>query len=220
MSDAHWRTNRSPPSSTKKKNHAKVIPEIQRRADDGIRVKTLPVHGLDESLNKQDGRAVSKSQAIGGDDGIRVFPTPPGSRRQSETVKTGQHDDIKDQDQENIEREGFRSRSPISREAGSGKRGKKTTPEKSPSPDSSVTKEVARRRKSTRRVERSSAADHLPAHSDFPKGIGSTKPPKGNVLSQVLGDSKKSFPNNRRSHSPHHGSHPLRHGCRKPQILL
>ena len=193
VSDAHWRTNRSPPSSTKTKSNARVMSEAQQRADDGIRVKSLPVHSPDERRKKQDGRAASKSQGIGGDDGIRVFPTPPGSRRHSETVRTEQHDEAEYRGQKNREREGFRSGSPISREAGSGKRSKKPTPEKSPSPGSSAAREAARRRKSTRRIERSSDADHLPAHSDFPKEIESVKSPKGNVLSQVLGDSKKIF---------------------------
>lgn len=191
VSDAHWRTERSPPRSPPKSpTPSKVVrsvPAKQTLPDDGIRVKPIPDARPDARRKKSDAKPTAKRETVGNDDGIRVSGTPPGSRRQSANPRTPRHDESGSQSEKNSEMEVASSRSPLSQAAVSTQ---KPTPERSPPLGSSAAKERARRRKSSRPKEKHPDSEPPGA---FSEERGSTRSQKGNILSQVFGDSRKIF---------------------------
>lgn len=191
VSDAHWRTKRSPPKSPPKSptpsKVARPVPAKQTLPDDGIRVKPMPDAKLDARRKKSDAKQTAKREIVGDDNGIRVFSTPPGSRRQSANPQAPRHDNDSGQSEKNSEAEVTSSRSPISRVADSAQQ---PTPEKSPPLGSSAAKERSRRRKTSRTKEK--VLDSEPSGA-FSEEKESTKSQKGNILSQVFGESRKIF---------------------------
>lgn len=189
VSDAHWRTKRSPPKSPPKSpTPSKVVrsvPTKQTLPDDGIRVRPLPDAVPDAQPKKPDAKRTTKRESVGKDDGIREFSTPPSSRRQSANPRTPRHDHAGSQSEKNSDEEVANSRSPLSRKADSAQQ---PTPAKSPPLGSSAAKERARRRKSSRPKEKHPDSEPLGA---FSEERGSTRSQKGNILSQVFGDSRK-----------------------------
>lgn len=188
VSDAHWRTKRSPPRSPPKSptpsKVVRVVPAKQTLPDDGIRVKPIPDGKPVTQRKRPDARRTAKRESVENDDGIRVFSTPPGSRRQSGNPRTPRNDDAGSQSEKNS---GASSRSPLSRVADSTQH---LTPEKSPPLGSTAAKERARRRKSSRPKEK--YPDSEPPGA-FSEERGSTRSQKGNILSQVFGESRKIF---------------------------
>ena len=87
VSDKHWRKQRSPPRSTdlpkayKESTPTKIFPE------DGIRVRAIPDEEPRKSSSYGKDTTAAKKSSVGNDDGIRVYATPPGSRRQSEHIQ-------------------------------------------------------------------------------------------------------------------------------------
>ncbi|MCJ1470136.1 hypothetical protein MMC07_008781 [Pseudocyphellaria aurata] len=191
VSDAHWRTNRSPPRSPPKSptpsKIARAVPASQTLPDDGIRVKPIPDAKPNARRKKSDAKRTANRESVGNDDGIRVFSTPPGSCRQSGNSRTPRHDDMGSQSEKNSDAEIASSRSPISRAANPTQQ---LTPEKSPPLGSSAAKEKTRRRKSSRPKERYSDGEPPVV---FPEARGSARSQKGNILSQVFGESRKMF---------------------------
>lgn len=191
VSDAHWRTERSPPRSPPQSptpsKVARAVPAKQTLPDDGIRIKPIPDAKPDARRKKPDVKRTVKRESLGNDDGIRVFRTPPGSRRRSGGPRTPRHDDAGSLSEKNSDAEAASSRSPLSRIADSTQQ---PTIEKSPPLGSSAAKERVRRRKSSRPKEKHPDSEPPSAFSDE---RGSTRSQKGNILSQVFGESRKIF---------------------------
>lgn len=191
VSDAHWRTKRSPPRSPPKSptpsKITRAVPASQTLPDDGIRVKPIPDAKPDARRKKPDAKRAAKRESVGNDDGIRVYSTPLGSCRQPGNSRTPRHDDTVSQSEKDSDAEIASSRSPLSRAA---KPTQQPTPENSPPLGSSAAKEKARRRKSSRPKER--CPDIEPPVA-FSEERGSARSQKGNILSQVFGDSRKKF---------------------------
>lgn len=193
VSDAHWRTNRSPPRSTASPKNVERVPKAKAHIDDGIRVK--PISDT-ESRRKQKAEVDKtswKKDVPGGDDGIRVFPTPPGSRKQSRTIEHPRQDDAVSCEEENSDVEVASSKSPRSHGDDSRKRSKRQSSEKSTCLDSSAAHTKPGKRRSSHQKEQITDAEHFSSPQRFSEGRGSTKSPKGNILTQVFGDTRKIF---------------------------
>lgn len=143
VSDAHWRTKRSPPTSPTSSKISREIPPKHILVDDGIRVKPIPDPSTDDTRP-------ARRKSMGYNDGIRVFRTPPRPRRRPGNLRTQQHDEASSQNERNSDVEIVSSRSPLSRAADSIKH---PTPEKSPREESSATKEKGRRHESSHQKE-------------------------------------------------------------------
>lgn len=253
VSDAHWRTKRSPPRSPTTSKTLREIPPKHIFVDDGIRVKPIPDPNTDVS-RKSDGTMPvrKKKNIVEYDDGIRVFVTPPKSRRRSGNLQAQKQDERIVPNEKNSDSEILSSKSPGSRVASSIKHPtpEKTTREESSSgreksrrqesnhqkektqdveplsspcgssatkdkarrrnsshqkekpkhvepvssPDGlSATQEKARRRKSSHQKERPLDIEPLSTPGGFSEGRGSPRSHRGNLLSQVFGDSRKIF---------------------------
>lgn len=188
VSDGHWRKKRSPPknkSSPKTSSDAK--PEWTQ-PDDGIRIRSNIESKSDGRRDRSAGKATPKRESVGGDDGIRVYVTPPGSRRQSGRSRRRQSDRADSAFGDGSDLEPRRTSPPVEL----GRRGKRTTPDKSPRIDSSAAKEESWKAHSTPKANdvENSSGSLRPALSD---GRGSQRSHKGNILSQVFGDSRRIF---------------------------
>ncbi len=184
VSDAHWRTKRSPPRSPKSSKAVKDVPPKRIIADDGIRVKPLPDKDLDGRRKKEDDK---KTDSVGYDDGIRVYSTSPEPKMKSEDPKSPQND--KAHSGKGSDVEAASSKSPVSHVTDSVEQ----PVEKSPRLGSSAAKLQARRRKSSRQKEKSLGVKQSSTPGGFSEGRSSTKSQTANLLGQVFGDSRKIF---------------------------
>lgn len=190
VSDAHWRTKRSPPGSATSSKATKDATPRKTLPDDGIRVK--PISEVKEDIRRR--RTANKSTPTKEtptlDDGIRVYTTPPSSKRQPGRRKykssPGHSSGHSSPD--------FASSKSLSPQP----RAKTSTSKRRTSVEPQTTKEGFRSRKSSHRKE----ADDDPPHSanrgfvderQFAEERTSTKSHRGNILSQVFGESKKIF---------------------------
>ena len=194
VSDAHWRKNRSPPRDTVSPKPVKHIPKAKVQIDDGIRVKPIPDKQAHRRQKDQDDKTTLKKESVGGDDGIRVYATPPGSRKQSRNIENSRRDDSVSCAEGNSDVEVTSSRSPRSRDADSSKRSKHLLSQQSSGLEPSPLKTQSTRRKSSHQKEKiTTDAERPSASKGFSEGRGSTKSQKGNILSQVFGDTRKIF---------------------------
>ncbi|MCJ1360200.1 MAG: hypothetical protein MMC33_010203 [Icmadophila ericetorum] len=83
VSDEHWRKQRSPAGKkmSPKTTRATITPKLA--VDDGIRVKPIPEEPPRRRQTRSTPNGKSERPIPGGDDGVRVYATPPGSRRES-----------------------------------------------------------------------------------------------------------------------------------------
>ena len=185
VSDGHWRKQRNPPKDTtrrtsrpdikKKINHDVIVVEY---ASDNESEKPTPKTRAKSDLRKSD---------ISNDDGIRVYATPPSSR------KTSRHLKIPDEmahfdgsEVSNIESEGSDLGPEINHSAkhDSGKR--KT------SHNSTITDHESKYSRSSHQNKKSSEKSGYSTVA-FLENRGSTKSQKSTILSQVFDESKKMF---------------------------
>ncbi len=193
VSDAHWRTVRSPPRSPSSSKKVGDLPKSKLPPDDGIRVK--PILGTQGRRKQrgQDDRTLLERENVEFDDGIRVFPTPPGSSKRSRNLENPQQEDAKSYAEGISDAEVKSSKSPCSLDADSSKRNKHTAAEESSCLESSAAKAESRRRRSSHAKEEINDAEHHAVAKGFSEGRGSTKSQRGNILSQVFGDTRKIF---------------------------
>lgn len=193
VSDAHWRKNRSPPRSTASPKIVEHLPKAKVQIDDGIRIKPIPETQSRRKQKVPDDRTPLKKESVGGDEGIRVFATPPSSRKQSRNIENSRQDDAVSCTEGNSDAEVASSRSPRSRDADSRKRSKHLLSEESGCLEPSPAKAESRRRRSSHQKEKITDTEHLSASKGFSEGRGSTRSQKGNILSQVFEDTRKIF---------------------------
>lgn len=195
VSDAHWRSKRSPPGSatssraTREATPRKILP------DDGIRVK--PISEVKEDIRRKrdaDKSAPAKDTA-NYDDGIRVYTTPPNSGRQAVRRKSRSGDDNCNGPNDS-EAASSRSVSPEPHASLSGSRTRRSI---GPRVGDSAAKAAAKSRRSSQRKEAHvddsphSASRGFADERRFAEERISTKSHRGNILSQVFGESKKIF---------------------------
>ncbi|KAL9129479.1 MAG: hypothetical protein Q9217_002075 [Psora testacea] len=177
VSDSHWRKEKSPHKrSPSARNTGSEVPS-RIPSDDGIRVKPLTEPKPERGGRRASKRKTPQRQNFGDDAGIRVRVTPPGSRRYSErqdklqSVPAGNLPEVASNNED-------------------------TSLGSSHNPDhngkgSFVAKEDRRqqRQSSTRQEE----TDGSPQLVRNVHQKGSTRSQRGNILSQVFGDSRKLF---------------------------
>lgn len=189
VSDAHWRTERSPPRSaasskaTKDGTPKKVLP------DDGIRVRPIAEPKQRIRRNREsESRSPPKEDATILDDGIRVYSTPPGSQRRSVRPKR-RSGSPHNSDRSNPDVASSASTSLLSQ----GSPDKLQTAKSIPRIRSSTAKESSRRQKTAEPKDVSVEASPHSASGTFAEERTSTKSHKGGILSHVFGESKKIF---------------------------
>lgn len=189
VSDGHWRKKRSPPKSTASSKATKDTPPISASPDEGIRGKPPPELKTPEVPRREENRRTPKRESFGGDDGIRIYVTPPGSRRQSGQHQRRQSGLLGSEKGIGSDIEAAKA-SPASE---SPRQRKRATPGTSLRIGSSGTRvDSGRHGPSSQKAEDldESARSARGATSD---GRGSVRTQKGNLLSQVFGDSRKLF---------------------------
>ena len=196
VSDGHWRRDRTPRKSTtpsrltKDDKLKKTLTKTP--AGDGIRVKAIPeIKSEPRPRNNGDRRA--QRETAESHDGIRVYSTPPGSRGPSRHGQSLQSDDSGSRHGVNCDAEAASSRSKSPRPLDSAKRPKRHSPEKLPRANPPAGKEGPDRRKAAPEKERVPSGSPSYAQGGFSEGRGSARSHKGNILSQVFGDSRKVF---------------------------
>lgn len=194
ISDGHWRKKRSPKKESTSSGAEKLFSPKRTPQDDGIRVRPLPDTGTETRRKHEDCKKPAKRESVGGDPGIRVYSTPPGSRRHSECRQAATSNGSGCRSGDNSEAEKPNSRTTPSPPAkkDSTKRTRDHKIDRSPQLGSSTAKDAARRRRSQ---EKNAPPDKSPspAQGTFSKVRGSTKTPKPGLLSQVFDESKKIF---------------------------
>lgn len=193
MSDTHWRTKKSPPRNKASPKNVEGAIRAKDLGDDGIRVKPIPdLQSRRKQKNHDDGTP-RKKETLAADDGIRVFPTPPSSRKPSRNMEALQKDDILGSAAGQNDHEAPSSRSPRSHGPDSRKRSKYLPSEESIDIGTSAAKVESSRRRSIRQKGIVTDAERLSSPREFPETRESTKSPKGNILSQVFEDTRKIF---------------------------
>lgn len=194
VSDAHWRIRRSPPrsatSSTTPKNTPQGVFLKENQLSDGIRIKPISEPKVDLT---HDDRPEAIIENIGGDGGIRVFSTAPGSHKESKNLQTPQRDGASGQSAENSDIEVVRFKISRSHSSQSNRENKHPTRERPPRLGSSAAKEQARRRRSSHHKEKVVDTEPLFAQRGFSEGRGSAKSQTANILSQVFGEPRRIF---------------------------
>ena len=189
VSDAHWRANRSPPESPRSSGARKDGTPRKDDTNHAIAVKPLSEPSTSASRGKRAAKeSPLKDGRIRQDDGIRVYSTPPSLRKSSDRRRResagGRSSDCGD-----IHNARSRSTSPVP-QASSGKQQKvKRPPRENPSPEtSSPTRTEARKRTDSLADEsRRSGSER------FGEQRTSTRSHRGNIISHVLGESKRMF---------------------------
>ena len=196
VSDAHWRTNRSPPRSATSSRATKDGTPKQTLPDDGIRVRSISEVKEENRRKREASKSTPTKENANLDDGNLIYTTPPCSKRISGRRKdasgSGCSDDCSDG-----ENEISRSLSPEPRAKSSGGSAKRRSAE--PSHGGLAGKESSKSRRSSRRKEADpdelsqSASRGFVDERRFAEERTSTKSHRGNILSQVFGESKKIF---------------------------
>ena len=196
VSDAHWRTKRSPPGSAASSRATKDGTPKETRLDDGIRVRSISEVKEDTRRKREASKGTPTKENRSLDDGIRIYTTPPRSKRLSGRRKaasgSGCSDDCSDGANELP-----RSLSPEPQAKSSGGSAKRRSGRSSPG--GLAGKDTSKSRRSSHRKE--ADADELPQSASrgfvderrFAEERTSTKSHRGNILSQVFGESKKIF---------------------------
>lgn len=202
VSDAHWRKDRSPPRSTTSSRPTREDTPTWALPNDDIGVDSTREPKTDEkrkynddrksskreSINGEDERKKPKRESVGGDDGIRVYVTPPGSRRESARPRR-RRSNHSASDEEAGDDLGQSKASPPTL---SSQRRKSPTPEDPLRLGSSIAMGESRRRKSSN--QRSVDPDDSPsARGAFSEGRTSARSQKGNILSHIFGESRRSL---------------------------
>lgn len=194
VSDGHWVKKRSPKKASTSSGPEKGSTPKKTPQDDGIRVRPLPDTGAEGRHKHDNGGKPAKRESVGGDPGIRVYSTPPGSRRHSERRQAATSNDsgCRSGDNSDLEKPTSRTTPSPPPKTDSAKRRRDHKIDRSPQLGSSAAKDAARRRRS---YEKDATPDKSPspAQGTFSEVRISTKTPKPGLLSQVFDESKKIF---------------------------
>jgi hypothetical protein len=182
VSDGHWKNGRTPLKSATSSRATKTDISGCTQPDDSIRIRSV----LENSgKGRQRAGRTTKRASIGGDDGIRVYVTPPGS-----------HGKVKESRPQQSESSGSEKQVDHGLEATDTCSGNSFTKQKRPVPEQSLpestppTKSDSERRKSGAQKIRDGNDSPCSARGALSLGQGSTKSQKGNLLSQVFGFAK------------------------------
>ena len=191
VSDAHWKKKRSPP---KTQNSSKIFGDtssVRGTVVNGdIRVPPVPYSGAEDIHKVRGQRRPLRYTSFVGDDAFRVYATPPGSHESSLITRTPNNDDGIGGEKENEEgSEAGEGNFPIK----SANRRKRTPPRNSLRAGSSNHKTVSTRRESSAQIIGDGEGLAQSAKEAPLDSRGSLRSHKGNILGQVMGDSRKLF---------------------------
>lgn len=189
VSDGHWRKKRSPPKFTASSKATEDKLSKFAPPDEGIRVKPPPELKAPERPRRDENTRTPKRESSGGDGGIRIYATPSGSRRHSRKYQ--------------------RRKSELSggeKGIGSDIEAAKASPASelprrriSPAPEASLriassgaNEGLRGQRLSSQKAKDADGSPHS-AKGAISDCRGSVQTQKGNLLSQVFGDSRKLF---------------------------
>ncbi|KAI9873745.1 MAG: hypothetical protein M1830_010657, partial [Pleopsidium flavum] len=194
VSDGHWRKKRSPPRRAATGGPGVKSASSTPRStlpDDGIRVRAIPEEAPEANPGRKSATKAHEKRSGVGHDGIRVYVTPPSSRRPSEHLRPPGDgaSGSRSGDNSDAERAGSNTTpSPLY----------KTDPstrekERSPRLGSSAAREDSNRRKNSRRKDATVERSPKAAQGAFSEGINSAKSRRVSILSQVFDESKRIF---------------------------
>ena len=189
VSDGHWRKRGSPPKSTASSKATKDAPAIPVPPDKGVRVKAPPELNTPERPRSEENKRKPKKESSGGDDGIRVYVTPPGSRRHSRQCQRRRSERSGSGKEPGSDGEIARA-SPAS---GSPGRRKHPESESSLRMDSSGAGRGSARNKPSNQKPEDPDESPRSAKGETSDGRGSVRTQKSNLLNQVFGDSRRLF---------------------------
>ena len=191
VSDGHWRKKRSPPKTTTSKRHYDSDLQLpaQVEAEDHIEPTTNPKSLRRRKHNGNEGNSIL--DASRGDDGIRVFPTPPGSRRQSESFQKTCSNEACSINEENVVAEDLSPKSSGSQNDESVEGSQRADHQKSPRSTPIVPKEDTRRRKSSHTKAPDLDASISRVQKVSSERHGSTRSQRRSLLSQVFGEPRR-----------------------------
>lgn len=191
VSDAHWRRDRRSSKGGTAPNSKEKPVLKDPLAEDGIRIR--PIKERRGNLNSK-AEEKSRERSAGNDDGIRVYATPPGSRRHSACAETPEPVDLEVEDEKSDDgRYISEERSESYEEPTTARRRREAPLETSRKLDSPASKSESKNRRSDQRKERSPNIypRSIPATSEDNRK--SHRLQKGNILTQVPGELKKIF---------------------------
>ena len=189
ISDGHWKKKRSPPKNV---SSCKTIESTapQRSLGDGsIRVRPMSEPKVEETCTTGKQIKSQKRDSIDGEDGIRVYVTPPGSQRHSARSRRKRdklsNSTINYESDAEAEKVGVRSESPNQR--------KYPVFQDALHDKLPQDKIISGRRRRRSSAQKAADADESPrsARSAPIESKGSTRSQKGNILSQVFGESRR-----------------------------
>ena len=189
VSDGHWRKKRSPSKTIDLSKATKDTSPLSAPPDRSSRVKSPPELKTPERPRKGEGTRTHGQETSGGDDGIRIYVTPPGSRRHSRQHRRRRSELSESEKGIGSDMEAVKT-SPATV---STRQRQRATPEASLRIGSSGAKDDSGiTGPSSQKAEDldGSPSSARGARSD---GRGSVRSQKGNLLSQVFGDSRKTF---------------------------
>ena len=194
VSDGHWRKTRSPPRSTETSSPRTTAKTTKILPDDGIRVRAISDDEPERRVSHKHHKISPKKTYP--DDGIRVYSTPPSSRRQSARVDHSTEDETSIRNEVSEDNASFHTQpSPSPKPTDAKRLSKGSTPEKSPRSaklGTSAANKQDRRRTSFKEKERTADKSPRAAQGGFSEIRESRKSSKG-ILSHVLDESKKIF---------------------------
>ena len=182
VSDGHWRKKRSPSKTTVSSKATKDTSPLSAPPNRGIRVKPPPELKTPDRPRKGEDTRTHEQESSGGDDDIRTYVTPSGLRRHSRQHRRRQSELSESEKGIGSDREAAKA-SPAS---GSTGRRQLATSEASLRIGSSGTIEDCQKAEEL-------GGSHCSARGALSDGRGSVRSQKGNLLSQVFGDSRKIF---------------------------
>ena len=189
VSDGHWKMKRSPPKSGTTSRTSKDAIGDRSRGSYASRIRPASDTKGEETHIARDQKTPSKWSSVRGDDGIRVYVTPPGSRRNS-TRPRRRGNGLSESKDEHASDVGIGDAGQSEELDDRPKRSFYEDSVHNSPPESKIVSErkVSGAKKPARADKSPRSARSAPVDSK-----GSVKSSKGNVLAQVFGESKRAF---------------------------
>ena len=189
VSDAHWRANRSPTGSPQSSEARRGITPKKLIPDDGIRVTPVPEPRKSTVCEKRpERRSPVKEYHAQKDDGIRVPTTPLSLREDPERRKRESAGD-RSSDFGHIQSARSRSVSPLPQKSSGKRQGERRLRHEDPF----LAENSSAKIKSYKRADSPEDESRRSGSGAFAVQRTSTKSHKENILTHVLGGSKKIF---------------------------
>lgn len=184
VSDGHWKKKRSPPKGTSSSRAARDKASARTQLDDG------PSSGSPANKDPKEKRIRTPNrESFGGDDGIRVYVTPPGSQRDSKHRR--QRKARSDSGDSGLDQGSDLGRAGADPREDSKHRRNSSKQDESLHADRDGSNRDSDRRHSSAFKRQDMDGSPKSIRGALSESRGSIKSQKGNILSQVFGDSRR-----------------------------